>query len=64
MLVAFLKQIRQVEIIAVKVNQMRVGLAEGEEILKQGSLIRRRPGKPLFDPPVSSLIIGGSDQIK
>ena len=64
MLVTFLEQVRQVEIITVKVDQVGVSLAKGEKILKQGSFVFRILCKPLFDMPVSGLLKGCTNQVK
>lgn len=64
MLAAFLQQIGQVEVIAVKMDQVGILRCEGEELVKQRRFILRAVGEPLPDTPVTGLVKGNPDQIE
>ena len=49
MLAAFLQQIGQVEVIAVKMDQVGILRCEGEELVKQCRFVFRAVGEPLPD---------------
>ena len=64
MLGTFLQQIRQIKIVAVKVDQVRKGGCKGKEVIKQSRFLNGILTKPLADLPGTLCIKGCADQIE
>ena len=64
MLIAFLQQIRQIEIIPVKMYQMGKRRGKGKKCFKNILFFFIIVGKPLFDIPLAVTTVRRTDQIE